>query len=367
MSYDDNSVSMEDLPAIAAGLKQATDEVKKQHAKNDARLRELEQKLARDDGGDIYFDAPARVGAQVADLEGIRLLSQGQRGTVSLSVKALTSLPDSAGGFATPDRSIPVPLFRPRPSLRDVLAVSPIYSGAAEYVRRTSHTQGAETQVEGDLKGESDLSYELVTAPVRTIATWIPASKQILDDAPGLARMVDYDLTRNLRDVEEAQLLYGDGTGANLLGIIPLATAFAAPWTITSPTMIDTLLLALAQLESDTENEAGFIALNPLDWRRIQGLKATDGNYLSGSAFSQSDIERLWSLPVVATPGMAVDHFLVGDRSAAHIRDRQQATVEVSTEDRDNFIRNMVTIRAEERIALEVNRPWGFVHGEFGN
>ena len=70
---------------------------------------------------------------------------------------------------------------------------------------------------------------------------------------------------------------------------------------------------------------------------------------------------------MVATPGMAVDHFLVGDRSAAHIRDRQQATVEVSTEDRDNFIRNMVTIRAEERIALEVNRPWGFVHGEFGN
>lgn len=167
--------------------------------------------------------------------------------------------------------------------------------------------------------------------------------------------------------MEEAQLLHGDGTGVNLLGIVPLATGFAAPWVIASPTMLDTLLLAIAQLESDSENEASFIAVNPMDWRRIQSLKATDGNYLSGSAFTASDVERLWSLPIVPTAGMAIDKFLVGDGTAASVRDRQQATVEVSTEDRDNFIRNMVTIRAEERLALEIRRPAGFVFGDFGN
>lgn len=369
MSYEDNKLEelARELIRITDEVKAHGDGIKKSHRELNSRVSHLEQRAVR--GGCEEYDGEEAhtVGNKLAALEGLRELAAGSRGKVSLNVKAITTAPDSGGAFVEGDRVIPAPLLRRRPSIRDVLARGTTGANAVEYPRRTTRTNGASPQVEGELKGESGLAYALVVAPVRTIATWLPASKQVLDDSAMLAGLIDFELRRNLRDVEESQLLHGDGTGVNLQGIVPLATAFTPPFAIASPTMIDTLLLALAQLESDTENEGTFIALNPLDWRRIQSLKATDGNYLSGSPFTASDVERLWSLPMVPTPAMVVDKFLVGDGMAAQVFDRQQATVEVSTEDRDNFVRNMVTVRAEERLAQAIYRPSGFVFGDFGN
>jgi hypothetical protein len=50
---------------------------------------------------------------------------------------------------------------------------------------------------------------------------------------------------------------------------------------------------------------------------------------------------------------------------SARLYDRWQARVEISTEDRDNFVRNLVTILAEERIGLAVKRTTGFTKGSF--
>jgi len=74
----------------------------------------------------------------------------------------------------------------------------------------------------------------------------------------------------------------------------------------------------------------------------------------------------LWGLPVVATQSMDAGDFLTGAfRMGAQGWDREDATVTVSTEDRDNFIKNMVTILCEERVALTVYRPEAFVKGDF--
>jgi HK97 family phage major capsid protein len=63
---------------------------------------------------------------------------------------------------------------------------------------------------------------------------------------------------------------------------------------------------------------------------------------------------------------MTVDRFLTGAFNlGAQIFDREDANVEISTEDSDNFRKNLVTIRAEERLALAVYRPESFVKGTF--
>jgi HK97 family phage major capsid protein len=74
----------------------------------------------------------------------------------------------------------------------------------------------------------------------------------------------------------------------------------------------------------------------------------------------------LWGLPVVESDGMSRGDFLVGAfRLAATLFDREEAAILVSTEDQDNFVKNLVTILAEERLALAITRPTAFVHGGF--
>jgi len=71
---------------------------------------------------------------------------------------------------------------------------------------------------------------------------------------------------------------------------------------------------------------------------------------------------------VVETQAIPVDKFLTGAfKLGAQVFDRWLARVEVATENEDDFVKNMVTILAEERVALAVYRPEAFIYGDFGN
>ena len=116
----------------------------------------------------------------------------------------------------------------------------------------------------------------------------------------------------------------------------------------------------------DTDWDADGIVLNPLDWRAIQGIKDSEGRYLS-SPFSEL-LERLWQMPIATSKAMDTGDFLVGSfQRGAQIFDRMDTEVLISTEDRDNFIRNMVTVRAEERLAFIIKHPGAFVFGNFAD
>ena len=105
--------------------------------------------------------------------------------------------------------------------------------------------------------------------------------------------------------------------------------------------------------------------LHPSDWTLIRGLKNADGDYIMGPP--GADVEpRLFGLPVVATQAMSAGNFLTGDfQGSATLYDRWQARTEISTEDSDNFRRNLITLLCEERIGLAVKRPTAFIKGTF--
>jgi HK97 family phage major capsid protein len=249
--------------------------------------------------------------------------------------------------------------------VRDLLPVVQVSSGSVEYPRQTTRTNNAATVAEGALKPESALAFELVPVPIRTIAHWILASRQVLDDAPQLQGIIDNELLYQLGYVEDAQLLTGGGTGTDLSGIYTQATAFAAgSLVIASPQYIDVIGAALLQ-QSLTDLPPDGIVMHPADWMRIALTKNADGNYLIGNP--QDVLEpRLFGKPVVPTQGMTAGNFLVGNfRGSATLYDRMAARVEVSTEDSDNFRKNLVTVLAEERVGLAVKRTTGFTKGTF--
>lgn len=340
-----------------------------------ARLDELEQKVARR-GGEPQ--AEKSIGQQYVDSDEYKAAfangaRQGQN--VGIEVKTITGLTTdaagSAGAMVRPERiQSPMALLpNRRLTIRSLVAPGTTASSSIEYVQETGFTNNAGMVAEGTLKPQSDLKLALKNAPVRKIAHWFLASAEILADAPGLRSMIDYRLNYGLAFVEDVQLLKGDGTGQNLAGIKPQATAYAVPAGLVgfaAPTMIDKLRIAQLQVSLALYPADGQV-LHPIDWAIIEMQKDGEGRYLIGNP--QGTLSpTLWGLPVVETMAQTPGQFDVGAwRMGAQLFDREQSGVLVSTEDGDNFRRNMVTILAEERLSLTVYRPEAFVDGSFAN
>jgi HK97 family phage major capsid protein len=249
-----------------------------------------------------------------------------------------------------------------RMTVRDLVAPGRTESGSVEYAKQTLRDNQAAPTAEGEEKPESDYTWELKTATVRTIAHWVPVSRQAMDDAPALASLIDTELRYGLRFKEELQLLKGTGIGQNLSGLVTEATAFEEARRAVGDTELDIIKHALSQLE-EAEVEPNGVILSVTDWRRMMGIKDEEDRYIGGGPFVMTP-RVLWGLPVIPTNAMDEDEFLVGDfQTAAQIFDRMDPEVLISSEDRDNFIKNMLTVRAEERLAFAVKRPDALVHG----
>lgn len=333
-----------------------------------ARIDELEQKLARDSGKGDDFLTP---GQKFINDERFKAFAgeTRPRGRVLVDVKDISSLTTDAdgsvGSLVQAQRASPIMLPQRRMTIRGLLAPGTTGSNLIEHDKEKGFTNNAAVVAEGASKAQSSIQFEEATATVRTIAHWMRASVQILADAAGLSSMIDQRLRYGLSYAEEVELLTGDGTGQHLSGLITEATAYAAPGSLVADTIIDDLRYAMLQVAL-AEYPANGHVLNPIDWAFIETMKDEHGGYLIGDPQGTTS-PQLWGLPVVATQAMTVDKFLTGAFDlAAQIFDRQDATVEVSTEDADNFTKNKVTIRAEERLALAIYRPEALVYGDFG-
>lgn len=357
---------------LAAGAKQTADEALTAVNEAKARLDDVEQKMARR-AGEIVQQAKS-AGYQFIDAEDVKSFmanpTSGKR--IGVEVKAIissltTDANGSAGDLVVPQRLAMVDPVVRRMTVRDLLTPGRTNSSSIQYPKETGFTNSAATHTEtaGTAKPQSEIKFDIVTTSVTTIAHWVLATRQILDDAPMLQSYIDGRLRYGLAYVEENQLLNGGGTGTDLNGIYTQATAFAAGTsTVTAPQRLDVLRYAMLQGALAELPATGHV-LNPIDWAGIETTKDTDGRYIIGNP--QGAIQpTLWALPVVATQAMASGAFLTGAfRLGAQIFDREDARVEVSTEDSDNFRKNLVTILAEERLALAVYRPEAFIKGTF--
>ncbi|MBL0375213.1 phage major capsid protein [Rhizobium sp. KVB221] len=331
-------------------------------------LAEMEQKAARGGGYEGYAYKKT-IGEEFTDNPELKTFSEYRTrpSRFSMGMKAtITSATASGEALTNTHRDSVVMQPQRRLAVRDLIPTIRVTEGSVEYPRQTTRTNAAAPVAEGASKPESEYAFEMKNTPIRTIAHWIPASRQVLDDAPQLRGLIDTELMYGLKLKEDSQLLAGDGTGQNLFGLIPQATAYSAPITLTSPTMIDQLGLAILQ-NALAEYPADGIIVHPSDWMRMRLLKNADGEYILGDP-AKDTARVLFGLPVVDTTGMTIDKFLVGSfQAAATIYDRWDARIEVSTEHADFFTKNLVAILCEERLGLAVKRPTALTYGDFGN
>lgn len=350
---------------VSAETRAKVDELLTQFGAMQGAQQALQQQVlagGRDDDAGDARTAGQMIAAKLEE-QGVNSNSRGAY-RVSIPQAAITSVTGSGGALVAPERraGIVAPPQR-RMTVRSLVAPGRTESSSYEYVKETGFTNNAAPVAEGMQKPYSDLTFELATAHVRTIPHLFKASRQILDDASALASYIDARARYGLDSAEETQLLYGNGTGANLHGIVPQAQTFEPAFTVAAAQGIDRIRLAILQVML-AEYPADGIVLNPIDWALIELLKDSENRYIIGKA-QEGTTPTLWKLPVVETQSMQSNDFLVGAFSlASQILDRSDTEVLVSTENDKDFETNMVTIRAERRLAFAVYRPEAFVTGE---
>lgn len=251
--------------------------------------------------------------------------------------------------------------------LRDLIPFYPTANNAVDFVKENALTSNASSQTEASDKQESALTFTIDSATVTTIAHWIPATRQVLDDFTQLQQYIESRLMWGLKNKEDEQLLKGDGLGAHISGLITEATAYNTSYNVASDTYIDKLRHAKKQVRL-SEFEADGVVLNPADWEAIELIKteeggANKGQYIMGGPAGTAE-PRIWGMPVVLTTQMTAGKFLVANFGLACAGyEREAARIDVSTEHSDYFVKNMVAIRAEMRVTLAVFRPLALIYG----
>ena len=279
------------------------------------------------------------------------------------------------GAFGSIQRDpIVVPPMRTR-RVRDLFPTRTTTAAVIEYFRMTGFTNAASTVAERSgsafgAKPQSSFTFVGEQAPVRTIAHWEAAHRNVLADEPQLRSIIDNELMYGLRLQEDEQILNGDGSGENLTGVLQTSGIQTYTWSdgATSPvadTKADAIRRA-ATLAFLSYYEPTGVVLHPNDWEDIELTKDANGQYLVAVSVAMGGEPRIWRIPVVETPAIAEGTALVGAfGTGAQLYDREQASIRVSEQHSDFFVRNAIVVLAEQRLALAVKRPEAFVSVDF--
>ena len=249
-------------------------------------------------------------------------------------------------------------------SMESLLPSMPTSSNAIEFTKEASFTNSAAEAAEGSAKAESALTWSLVNMPVSTVAHWIKISKQLAADAPALKAYVDTRMRYGVNAKVDIQLVVGDGVAPNISGTYDTGNFTAHGYTnavIQAISATFKKLVLIRKIMADlyvAGYPADAIVMNPADWATIEIELFTTAAGQTLYNVNSSGQAFLFGLPVIQAIGMAADTFQVGRFSEAYtVYNREGVVVEMSDSDSDNFTKNLITLRAERRLALATEKP----------
>lgn len=285
----------------------------------------------------------------------------------------------SGGAFVVNERTDIVELLGRRTlSIRDAISVRRTTSDTVEYVRQTSHTNAAAPVAEatssaaptapggagalvlaagGGYKPEGSWAFEVVPQVVKTIAEWVPITKRALADVAQLEGLINDELRADLAETEETQMVNGDGTGENLEGILSVSGTQAQAF---STDMFETIRKGLTKVRTVGRATPTGVGLNPADVEAIDLARDAEDRFYGGGPFVGGP-RTIWGYPMIESEAIPAGTAIPADWKKAVLWDREEATVTLSNSHPDFFIRNLVAVLGEERVAFGVTRPSAFV------
>lgn len=335
----------------------------------DARVRELlerakqlkeDLKQSKKEGG--LWDDVRALGAMlgVGPDGKAKGFSQGLGGTWAtkfvdyVGTKGITT---PSGGLRLPSPVLDVQRDPEQPNFaQDLIPSESLSTAKYSYLRQTARTNEAAPVAAGATKPESAYTLERVEDEVATIAHIVDdVNRADLADASFLKDFIRAEMFLGLREAVDDQVINGDGTGANLTGILETSGIQSQEFTLD---ILTTLRKAVTKLQMVFIQPTGLL-LHPTNAEEIDLTVDLDGRYYF-SGPQASGASPVWSVPVVVTPTIEVGTALMGDfKGSARIFSREEAALDFT--EALGFKENTVTFRAELRMGLAVLRPLGFV------
>lgn len=314
--------------------------------------------------GEIFV-ASAEYKAIADRLKGGRK-SGGMSAAVQMDHRSFQNVTTSSG-LTSIDKQPGVVTLGVRPLMvKDLIAPGTTENTTIRYIQETSFTNAATTVAEGSAKPQANFALNEVDAPVRKIAVYTKVTDELFADYLAVASYINMRLPYMVERTEEDQILGGDGTGQNILGI--LSTPGIQTQALGGDTRPDALFKAMTKIRFTGFFEPDGFVIHPTDWEKIRLLKDSAGQYLGGGPFTGAygngpliQFESIWGKPVAITPAITAGTALAGAfRLGSQYFQRQGLTIDSTNSDQDDFIKNLMTLRAEVRLALATYRTLAF-------
>ena len=304
---------------------------------------------------------PLSAGDEFVKSDAFKALVTGQVQRARLEVK--TTVSDNTTVFPTQRPGVIRGDFLPL-TIRELFNAIPVTSNMVNSLREDSFTNSAAEVSQGAAKPQSEAAFEQYNVPITTVAHWIKVSNQLLADAPAIVSYIDTRARDGLAQRVDAQLLNGNGTSPNLSGLTDSGN-FTAYTATSDDLLVDAINRAKYSLWA-LGNMPDTVIVNPADWGAMERTRegAGTGMYLYGTPGTMAG-NNPFGLQIVMSNNMASGKFLVGAiRNSTALYVRSGATVEMGYIN-DDFTKNLVTIRVEERLGLGVERPSAILYGDF--
>jgi HK97 family phage major capsid protein len=265
----------------------------------------------------------------------------------------------------TDERLAPPPVLAPQREIRmiDMINVAATDSDTVEYVEETSRTSAAAGVAFGTNLPEFDISWQRVTTPVRRRGVEHTATRGNLADQGQLRSIIEMLLDEDVRLEAEEQIINGDGTGENWVGVYN-TSGIGSVTGQTGEAYLDALHRGLTTIRLNSHRDPTALGIHPNDHETVILSKDGSGAYRMGSA-AQSDRKTIWGLPAIPSPVFTEELPVWGHWGGATLWQREGITVSAYDQHEDYASRGLVLITAEHRGAFRVRRPTRFCTVDF--